>query len=231
MTMHNTPGVILIPCGETIPSQAVLAFMGMRSPAGTSLHMDPGGTTLAQKRNALVAAALERPNAKWIFFLDSDMVPPPDTLLQLLPYLARHPIIGAAYCARRPPYMMECGTAGGQIMSFSDATPRNAVVPVAWTGFGCVLIRRDVFEAAPGPWFSGNAEGVDEDGRFCIAAAALGFPTHVHRGVTVGHLGGVAITPDLAAAFQSGYSKGHKRTAPKEQGGHTLWHLTRRGGE
>jgi hypothetical protein len=82
--------------------------------------------------------------------------------------------------------------------------PRNTLMNGIFTGTGCMLIHRSVFEKMrdakredgrvmfpkPYEWFHNTQLGdlpVGEDITFCIRAAALNIPIHVHTGIKCGH--------------------------------------------
>jgi len=70
----------------------------------------------------------------------------------------------------------------------------GAIVPVDQAGLGFTLIRREVFDVCPPPWFHYLAYEVAEDLEatedlpFCRAARDAGFRIGVHTGIKVGHL-------------------------------------------
>lgn len=92
---------------------------------------------------------------EWVFFLDSDCVPPRDAILRLLAH--RLPIVSGMYRRRSPPVSVPVMLRSGQwITDF----PPNQLIEVDLVGAGCLLIHRSVLErfltkpGRPGkPWF------------------------------------------------------------------------------
>jgi hypothetical protein len=155
------------------------------------------GANINRARNKLVAAFLNS-DATWAWFCDTDMVFNPDTLLRLVvaAQAADAKIIGALCCIVNEDSVVPT------LFIDDDETitraaldyPDGAVVEVAATGTGCLLIHRDVFEkmqanagGSPWCWFNegerkaqdGSGWWIGEDVMFCLAARDAGFPVYV----------------------------------------------------
>src|SRR5690348_1014818 len=113
------------------------------------------GSILPQMRAQLVTQALEH-GSTHVLFLDSDMRFPKDTVLRLLAHDAA--IVGTNYPRRSHPAVPTAETA---VREFLYTEPDSTgTADVLRMGFGCCLIRRDVFEAIPKPWFAiGYSDG------------------------------------------------------------------------
>lgn len=151
-------------------------------------------------RNHIVEAFLSEPDATHLFFMDSDMVFPADALDRLLAHDL--PIVSGTYFARTNnpvPHVYdfvrtdELGVRwyhpkGEAFVEWIRAHPEAASLPNVhafpdpWLvkcdgiGGGCLLIKREVFERMPAPWFE-NALGSKggEDFDFCEKAKRLGY--------------------------------------------------------
>lgn len=138
-------------------------------------------TTLVEIGRGIQAWEALRLNASHVLFLDSDMVVPPHTLIQLLQ--RNKDIVGVTYCQRRSPRGLTHESLHSDYQMPTD--PREEVFEVKSLGFGCVLIRTDVFRKIPRPWFKveypGGVQenGADyhrsEDRTFCDRAREAGF--------------------------------------------------------
>ena len=64
---------------------------------------------------------------------------------------------------------------------------RDALLECDAVGFGCVMIRRDVFEKMAEPRFERDEDGTGEDFLFCLKAKEAGFPIYADLGCIVGH--------------------------------------------
>ena len=144
------------------------------------------GSLVMDSRNSLVATAQDI-NASHIFFLDSDMVFPPDVLNTLASH--HKPIVAGTYVKRYPPHEI-LGNA------LPAGVPQGPLHLMSTIPLGCCLISMKVFEALPRPYFA-YIQGVDqstsmsEDTYFCNAARNAGFQIYLDRELTqrLGHIG------------------------------------------
>ncbi len=154
----------------------------------------------------------------YLLFIDSDQTFPPDTLERL----AAHdvPIVAALVVAKNAPHLVVAGY-GNQKEGFRSLLdwPNAALLEVDVTGFGCILIKREVFEKFP----EGNAflkifcdvinDNLGEDWSFCIRAKELGFPIYVDTSIPIGHIGKYIYTTEDYALYKEHavqLSKGQK---------------------
>ena len=94
-------------------------------------------------RNKINQAALEG-GFDFVFHLDSDVIPPPDTILRLMQH--NQPIISGVYCRRSPPHGLPVMIKDGQWVT---QYPQNSIIDVDVVGAGCLLLRRDLLEHFP----------------------------------------------------------------------------------
>ena len=109
-----------------------------------------------------------------IFFLDSDMEFPSDTLQKLVE--ADKDIIGADYNFKYMPR-----TQIAEPLFSKNLGPYE----VKGMGLGCMLIKMSVFETLSHPYFLYPAE----DFAFCQKARELGFEVWADGSIKVGHIG------------------------------------------
>lgn len=95
-------------------------------------------------RNIAASKALEL-NARYLLFIDSDIVFPPDTLEKLLSY--KLPIVGAAYRSRGPPYNLVANTENHQVGPEVLKDPNIDLLKVDNVGMGFTLIDTRVFKS------------------------------------------------------------------------------------
>jgi hypothetical protein len=195
------PGLIAVPAQEqmwTMSAQAI--FAELRQPPGSLMYADYANShSIARKRNVAITKFLERPELKWICFLDSDMVPHPASLLLLLE--AGQDIVGG-FCFKRggsygsTAFRRELN--GQHTRALHPETLPNSLVEVDHTGAALLMVQRHVIEALPAPWFDHPEPGVKEDVFFCDKATAAGFKIFVHTSVTPGHVGVVSVDVEFA---------------------------------
>lgn len=146
---------------------------------------------------------------EWIFFLDSDVILPRDSLLRLISH--QKPIMSGVYHRRSPPegvpvmLKMAPGPDGKPMMQWLNGYPPNQIIEVDLVGTGCLLIHRSVLERVPPQrptegklWFDWRVdckgikpehECLSEDFTFCLAAKRCGYQILVDTGVIGRHVG------------------------------------------
>ncbi len=136
-------------------------------------------------RNQLVSTTLERyPEATHLFFLDDDVIPPPDALTRLLAHNV--PVVTGLYVERAPPHF-PVAYRRGQDHHVPLTSFCAGLQEVDACGAGCLLVRTDVLRAIKPPWFD-FVGGVSEDLYFCQKAAAAGYRLLLDFDVQCGHL-------------------------------------------
>lgn len=141
----------------------------------------------------------------WLFFLDDDVVAPPDTFERLKSH--NKDIISGIYYRRATPIVpvMLKYDDKGQSQWVTQWSPPNSVIEVDLVGAGCLLIHRRVIERMSRPWFEWQLGKVDpppvpgeaprpaklsEDFAFCYKAKReFGFSIFVDTSVQCDHIG------------------------------------------
>lgn len=157
------------------------------------------GMTYDHARNVAAMSCLES-GADYLFFLDSDVIPPPDTVPRLMAHNV--PIVSGVYCRRSPPHAIPVMIKNKQwVTSF----PANALISVDVVGAGCLLVHRDVFASLPpqrvgSHWFDwkvnlrgapgfDEADCMSEDFTFCAHARKNGYKVLVDTSIQCKHVG------------------------------------------
>jgi hypothetical protein len=177
---------ICIPSGDMLHADFAIALAALvRTTRVERLSLfNQRMSLLPEGRNELVRQALAD-GADWLFWLDSDMLFPSTALDRLL---AHHQhIVGATYLRRTPPHRLLGAPHPGGWGAFG--LTEMAVMP-----FGCMLVRRQVFEDLRTPWFRLDYEGaqpVGEDVGFCRRAIDAGYQIYNDDTLTLelGHVG------------------------------------------
>lgn len=168
--------------------QARVTDKRMRKDAEIALA-NQRGSQVWDSRNLLVRTA-QSVSASHIFFLDSDVTFPPDTLSQLL--FHHKPIVAASYVRKEPPH---------SLLGIPDPSrPYNPKLgPLAEMlsiPLGCALIKMEVFAKLAYPWFAylkGDlpAQDISEDTYFSNCARSAGYVIHLdaHLTQSIGHVG------------------------------------------
>lgn len=158
------------------------------------------GMPFDQARNTACRHCLEG-GYEWLFSLDSDVIPPRDTINRLIAH--QLPICSALYCRRSPPHAVPVMIKNGQWVT--SYVP-GSMVEVDLVGAGALLIHRSVLEKLPPQrpqmgkhWFDWRVdcagilpqgECLSEDFTFCVAARRdLGIRVWVDTSLVCRHVG------------------------------------------
>lgn len=161
---------------------------------------------LAKARNSLCVEFLDNhPECDWLWFCDTDMVFPPDTLHKLV---ARAIACDVKVLGSLCVIVTSEGAVPTLFVDDPDAVTHvmldyvdDQVAEVAATGTGCLLVHRDVLEkmrvdanGSSNAWFGYDIHHtpagewqLGEDVSFCLRARTSGFTIHVDTTNKVGH--------------------------------------------
>ncbi len=162
-------------------------------------------------RNTLTETFLKSPT-EWLFWMDSDMTFPEDTLVKLFKVAEdkNAKMVTGIYYQRKGMNYPVLWSRGEELEEAGTKTglhsPRSAVNKYVGTfifphpdkkepfkvhaaGFGCVLVHRSVFEVMPRPWFKFIKGECSEDFYFFVNAAELGFELWAEPTIDLGHIG------------------------------------------
>jgi GT2 family glycosyltransferase len=159
------------------------------------------GIDIGINRRDIVREALEA-NAEWVFFLDDDMLFPPDHLTRLLAH--EQPVVASLYLTRKPPHFAvaynEYVKGEGWRAVTLEGAPQTGLSDVVAAGTGGMLVRTDVFRRIEeGTWFL-HEDGT-EDLPFCARVIEAGFPIYLDLEARMGHLSTYAIWPEFTTSW------------------------------
>src|SRR5262249_3768876 len=111
----------------------------------------------------------------FMFWLDSDMIFPPDTLIRLL--LHDKDIIGCNYRQRDPPYMYvgHYMDESGQPNIDVENALRTGLARMCQMPTGLLLTKFDIYRKMAWPWFDASLTGPRDDIYFCRKATSMGY--------------------------------------------------------
>ena len=202
-TIKNTqPSNLILRCMASFDGLITLnvegALNGLQAPLNTTM----GRTTVKNKpvdvaRNDLVKLALHN-NARYMLFIDDDVLPPWDGLNRLWYQLENSDekvATGVYYSKTQPsmPVILKADSPGGY-----TKWDMGEVIDVDYAGCGFMLIKMDLFDEWPAdtPYFKFNRGRVDltpgvgflgEDVWFCKIVTDLGYKIIVDTAVQCGH--------------------------------------------
>lgn len=167
-------------------------------------HLPPlpvAGMPFDMARNFICQVALQR-GADAVFMLDSDVIPPRDTIPRLLAH--NKPIVSGMYCRRSPPWSVP--VAQKDYRWFTEFQ-MGGTYPVHLVGSGCLLLRSEFLidmaqrfplDARRGKiWFDWRSdmpnlpvgEATSEDFSMCIAARKHGYEVLLDTSIRCKHDG------------------------------------------
>ena len=136
--------------------------------------LDLVGDEYARARNGLIQMLLDHElslgyRMEYVFWIDDDVVIPPDALPKLMSHNA--PIVSGLYFMRKMPhlpvayYEVKDPNNKGKFWSL-DSFPENALIEIDAAGQGCVLIKREVYDSIPKPYYAWRDAYTDSDGNY-----------------------------------------------------------------
>jgi hypothetical protein len=178
---------------ETVTTAWSKGFRDLQIPVGGSYAFF-AGMPFDHARNTAVERTLEH-GFQWLFFLDDDVIPPPD----IIPRLVNRggDITSALYYRRAEPIVPVMIREQGDKRIWVTEFPANTMVDADMVGAGALLVHRRVFERVPKPWFEWLLDRHDipegqrcsEDFAFCRKAKQHGFTVKVDTSVACRHAG------------------------------------------
>lgn len=206
--------VFLCPIAESVPPktfQSALAAVAYASANGVQIeHVGISEREMIDgARNRLTEAFLQT-GVEWAFWMDADMVIPPNTITELLKVAKEKEakLVTGIYYQRKGYNMpviwsrgieLESGAKAADVPQAADnkyvgaftfpAPGKKDPFPVHAAGFGCVLVHRLVFESLSNPWFEFVKDKCSEDFFFFVNAKEKGFTAWAVPSLKLGHIG------------------------------------------
>ena len=166
----------------------VMNTINLGKPANTRV-VSWRGLPVDVARNRLVREALKL-KAKWIFYLDAAVLPPPPIIPRLMGW--KLPIVSGLYRSKLgyPAIWNRDPEVAHKYNPLSEWRG-SGLVAVDVVPAGCLLIDTRVLEIIPEPWFEWGIDrkpdGLSEDFTFCQKAQDYGFPIYVDLGAECHH--------------------------------------------
>jgi len=188
--------LIAIPTNRNIEAQTFKSVYDLIVPEGYDVTFQYfWGYQVDQVRN-LIAHWVIHQNFDYLFAVDSDIAFEPDTLVKMLSH--DKDIISGIYIQRIEgthtiEIMRRNETGGVTHVNWGDINGQG-LVSIDGCGFGCVLVKGEVFRAIPYPHFLyhsaiNHANTLSEDVHFCNQARAHGFTLWADTSIICDHIG------------------------------------------
>lgn len=199
---EQTPSVL---CGILHTEVTTIAWsLGLRNLQVPGPVLVVSGMPYDMARNSICMRALEC-GADYVFFLDSDVICPADTIFKLMKHDL--PIVSGIYCRRNNPVAVPVMMRENKWVT---EFPKDSLIEVDLVGTGCLLIRRDVLEKYQPldtkrgkHWFDWRSdcqgilapgECLSEDFVFCLGARKQGWKIVVDTSIQCRHIGYSEVT-------------------------------------
>jgi hypothetical protein len=206
---------IAVPVAQVVEPKVLQSMMALVNySAHNGINIQDIGITerclIDDARNTLTETFLSSPT-EWLFWMDSDMTFPKDTLVKLFETAQKKDakMVTGIYYQRRGGNLpclwsrnqeTEAGLVTGlntpkgienkYMGSFMIVHPdKKEPFEAHAAGFGCVLVHRSVFEVMDRPWFQFIKGICSEDFYFFVHAQELGFKLWVEPTIDLGHIG------------------------------------------
>ncbi len=168
-------------------------------PDGT-LKTRTHGQSPAKARNIIIQQALLQ-KCSHILFIDDDVAFKPDSLIKLLAHEVD--IVGGLYLMRNYPHqsiMFDIALDNGACAHHFLSDSERGLIKVVATGLGFCLIKTEVFENIPGPYWVTLGElepdGWCDDLAFFKRAREAGYSIHIDLDCPVGHMCQTIVWPN-----------------------------------
>lgn len=199
--------LIAVPCMDQVPAPFCNSLALLQKVGDCTLMMK-SGSLIYTSRNALATAAIQT-EADYVFWLDSDMVFQPDILKRMLKTLQEKDldILTGLYFRRVPPYspvLFDRLDIDGVQTKFTEfQSIPDELFEVGACGFGCVLMKTDVFfdvQSKFGNMFAPIGNN-GEDVAFCWRARQCGYKIFCDPQLICGHVGYSVVDDQFFKAF------------------------------
>ena len=198
ITLMNTPKkkiLIAIPTARNIEAETFKSIYDLKTPDGYDVTFQYFyGYNVDQVRNLIADWTIN--GFDYLFAVDSDISFPKDTLKKLLAHDVD--LVSGLYIQRKPgQHILEVykfNDHGGVTNIPYEEIKDRGLVEIASCGFGCVLVKAEVFRAVGYPQFVyhsaiNHANTISEDVDFCRKALAKGFTLWADTSVLCNHTG------------------------------------------
>ena len=199
--------LIAVPCMDQVPAPFCQSLAQLQKVGDCVLSMKTG-SLIYTSRNSLATTAIQS-EADFVFWLDSDMVFKPDTLVRMMDTLKKNDldILTGLYFRRVPPYspvLFDKLDIEGVKADYSEYSKiPDDLFEVGACGFGCVLMKTDVFfdvQSKFGNMFAPIGNN-GEDVAFCWRARQCGYKVFCDPSVICGHVGYSVVDDQFFKAF------------------------------
>ena len=208
----DLPKILIgVPSNRDLPKETVACLFHLAEQVGYKNIVFMQNAMINQCRDSIVRTAFQK-NYDFIFWMDDDMIVPPDAITKLLSH--NKDICSGLYFGRgnyKPLIYDVSHDEADDTYSIQQLTEYqdNELKKVGAVGFGCCLTRVSALKriwngdirGASGTCFD-FIGGIGEDISFAIRCLHLGIETWVDTSVKCGHIGKFTVTEDAWKAVK-----------------------------
>lgn len=205
--MNDKTTLICIPCMDSVPTQFAQSLATLTR-VGKCFVAFQMGSLIYTARNDLARKSLEM-GADYSLWFDSDMVFETDVFQRLLDTMEQTnaDIVSGLYFRRVQPYspVIFSKLEIGEKTEWENCYDYpNEPFEVAGIGFGCVLMKNEVFIDVAQTYGNMFAPigGVGEDLAFCWRARQCGYKIICDPNIKLGHVGHYVVGENMYKAFR-----------------------------
>ena len=187
--------LIAIPTARNIEPETFMSIYNLEIPDGYEADFRYSfGYRVDQVRNLIASWAAN--HYDYLFSDDSDIVFPADTLKKMLAH--DKDVVSGLYIQRIPgTHALEIylpNQWGGMERANIKQLPPNGLAEIGGCGFGCALVKSEVFRTVGYPQFEyhvalDHKDTVSEDTDFCAKARNKGFKIYADTSIKCDHIG------------------------------------------
>lgn len=201
--------MLAVPCMDQVPVPFCQSLAMLQKVGECTLAMK-AGSLIYTSRNDLAMNAVQS-DMDYVFWMDSDMSFPPDTLVRMIDTLQKHDldILTGLYFRRVPPYspvLFDQLEMRRNICCWSEfKSIPDELFEVGGCGFGCVLMKTEVFlsvQSKHGNMFAPIGNN-GEDIAFCIRARDCGYKIWCDPSIICGHVGYSVVDDKFYKAYRA----------------------------
>lgn len=200
--------LIGIPTARYIEPQTFKAIYDLEVPDGFEVEFQYFyGYNVDQVRNLIANWTVN--SYDYLFAVDHDITFPSDTLRKLLAH--DKPIVSGIYRQRLEPQVIEIYDRNLRHVPY-EQLHNNGLVQIGGCGFGCVLVKKEVFETVGYPQFVyhhaiNHANTFSEDLDFCKKATDRGYSIWADTSILCGHYGNKTFNVELPVSTETAEQK------------------------
>lgn len=201
--------MIAIPCMDTVQTEFAQSLVNMR-PVGEIRHAFESCSLIYKSRTDLGMLAIKE-GADFVLWLDSDVIFPPDLMIDLMEDMKGRDIVTGVYHMRRAPFKpviwktLRQGLTPdeNESVDYNDY-PKDQIFEVEGCGFGAVMMRTSVLAAVRDKYHElfSPVPGYGEDLSFCVRARGCGFKIHCDPRIQIGHKAATIVTGESFEAYR-----------------------------